>query len=161
MGVSTDGILCYGIDLGAEEEIELPWSKDSRFEGDEMEWWRHVTGFVPSFYPFTEKGDYHPEITDSKDPRIARYFEEVRAWDETHPLPVQVVRHCSDDYVMYILAVPGTECKAWRGYPVVVDFAALSALATPEADANLLSFCNTYGIPHDGGPRWLLASWWG
>lgn len=112
MGVSTDGQICYGILF--DEDYEFPWAS-TRHE-DEEEWWREVTGFNPSFRPFTKEGDFTNGVT-REDPRIDVFFDEQRAWDQEHPLPVKLVNVCSDSAPQYILATPSSCKTASRGYP--------------------------------------------
>ena len=158
MGVSTDGIICFGIAL--EEGTELPW-EDEKYDGEIEEWWREITGFKDEWNPWTEDGEYRDGI-DHNDPRFEKYYEDRRDWLKTHPIPVVPVNCCSHDYLMWILAVPGTVLRCARGYPSEFDpFTTLKA--TPSQAADLLIFCREYGIELEDGayPKWYLASYWG
>lgn len=75
---------------------------------------------------------------------------------------VELIRHCHHEYMMYILAVPGTYMYANRGYPERVD------VTTLEVDPQRIQALNAWiekNIPgeyranyHD--PSWLLCSMW-
>lgn len=57
---------------------------------------------------------------------------------------------------MFIVAVPGTVTKAWRGNPKpITDFS-----VDPEKLKAASDFCSAHGIPFEN-PTWLLASLWG
>lgn len=87
------------------------------------------------------------------------YFAERQAFKDAHPLPVDVVLHCSYDYPMYIIAVTGTEHSARRGYPKAIDPAAL--VVTGEQIEAMKKFCGEHGIEIPGEPQWYLSSMWG
>ena len=78
MGVSTDAIFAYGVNLGEEMPPGMT----------------------------TEQWD---DITD------------VWGDDEIAERGFEVIYHCSGEYPMYFLAVPGTQLTAWRGSPKTVD----------------------------------------
>lgn len=155
MSVSTDGQIHFGIVF--PEDYEFPWLDDDQGEDD---WWRSVTGFRPSFDPFTADGDYKPGVIIG-DPRIDAYFDEQKQWDKDNPLPFVLVSYQTVDYPAYMLAVPGIGLVARQGHPKAFD---PTALTVPEgAAARLLSFCATYGIDNGQGMefRWYLSSFWG
>lgn len=142
MGVSTNGIIAFGIDLGADEETEFPWAEQEDFE----DWWTAASGFS------------HPEPKWGGDgPDIAEYFAAKKLWLKEHPCPVEHVIHCSYDYPMSILAVPGTVTENTRGNPEKIELATVSA----DAIAALKRFCADHKIETDSEPCWLLASLWG
>ena len=154
MGTSTDGQICYGIAF--EEEFEFPWDGDY---DDIDEWWIYgVHGYKPSFELYDSDGGYLDGREPSKE-ETSRYYDERRAFAEAHPLPVELVTHCSYDYPMYILAVKGSLISNSRGFPVEI---APSSLSVADADRQaLLRFCVDHGIEHDDEPKWLLTSMWG
>jgi len=91
------------------------------------------------------------------------YEEKEAEWDnykkfrDQNPKPYQLVRHCSEDYTEYILAVPGTVTTAHRGYPrEIKSFTVLGR--NYEA---FVAFLQTHEIARDVNPKWLLASYWG
>ena len=133
MGVSTDGILVLGIDLGED----LP-----EFMGDDFDTW------------LEEQSGINPPNHNDYDNDWPKYWDAMREYKQD--FPVDVVRHCSGDYPMYILAVNGTEHKASRGDPVIIDPVNLS-FNTIEVE-KFIDFCDEHGI--DGTPQWLLCSMW-
>jgi len=132
MGVSTDGIIVYGIQF---EDGELPWSGNDDIE----EWWNEETGF---------KGSVN---SDS-------YYDDIRAHQQKNPMPVEVVWHCSYDYPMFILSLPGKSISASRGYPTEFNPAELTVT---EAEHKVLKdFCEKYDIKYTV-PKWVVCSMWG
>lgn len=115
MGVSTDGILVFGCDMGEGEDLE----EDSPF------------GLLV-------KEDDDCDLPDDA--------------------PVEVVRHCSYDYPMYILAVRGTKKRASRGYLQEIDPA--SFVIDGEKIAAAKAFAEARGIEWKD-PKWFLCSLWG
>lgn len=156
MGVSTNGVICYGIEF--DEDTSFPWD-DEKYEGDIDNWWLHgVIGFKPAVEIYGEDGNY----IDGKEPSdevLDAYYAEKRAAEDANPLPVELVNYCSADYPMYIIAVPSTIKRALRGYPTWFEPAALTV--TDEEKASLLAFCNTHGIVTLAEPSWWLSSYWG
>jgi len=155
MGVSTNAQLCFGVSL--EEETELPWNND-RYDYDCDKWWRNINGFKYSVEdPFDDDGNWRTDISDTIREELydIRYTEE-KVWDAAHPLPVEIVWHCSGDYQMYIIAARGTLVVARRGYPESIDPASLT-VSDEDRDA-LIGFCEQFGF--DGEPGWWLSSMW-
>lgn len=152
MGTSTNGQICYGVAF--EEGFEFPWG-----DGEIEDWWAYtVHGFKHSFELFDGDGNYLNGSKPSKDD-VSRYFEERRAFDAAHQLPVELVNYCSGDYPMYALAIPSTVRKASRGNPTVIDPTTLAVSAT-EHEA-LLKFMADHAIEASDSPAWLLTSYWG
>lgn len=150
MGVSTDGLLVYGISL--DEDVVLPW------EDDIEDWWlREVHGYEPPFQLYDQYGDYI-DVEPTKE-KVQEYHKHYREFQELHPLPVEVVRHCSYEYPMYIISYPGLTFKARRGYPEEI---APDKLLVEDVDRKIIDFCQQYDIDiGDQTPRWWLASMWG
>ena len=73
---------------------------------------------------------------------------------------VCLVRHCSGDYPMFILAIPDTETRAWRGHPKLVPVAELPF--SPDWDPTLLSYAEKHRLEISGNakPGWWLCSDW-
>lgn len=88
--------------------------------------------------------------------------EEGPAWMVWSGDPVdgiEIVSHCSGDYPMHIVAIAGSEVRAWRGNPIRLE----RDLATVEAhDALILAFLKRHGLKRKKGatPGWWLASMW-
>jgi len=93
MGMSTDGILFWGITF---EEGECPWDNET-FDYDRDEWERYACQRLG----FKDKS----ELYDVED-----------------EVGVTLGIHCSYDYPMYYLAVKDSEQTANRGYPVDAKF---------------------------------------
>lgn len=153
MGVSTNAQICYGIAF--DEEFEFPWS-----ECDDIEdWWVfNVLGFKHAVEIYTPEGEYIDGVKPAADV-INKYYADIRAFRDAHPMPIKLVTHCSGDYPMYILAVPGSRITCSRGDWVELDPAALTV--TQEEHNRLVHFCEEFSIVVDNTPRWLLTSYWG
>jgi hypothetical protein len=159
MSTSTDGQICFGVLIGDEDEVSLPW-KDEEWDGDIEHWWIYkVLGFKHSFEVFDEKGDYLPGFNkDSKE--IDQYFKEKREFKKNClQCPVEPVNCCSLDYPSWILAVPSTVITASRGEPQ--EFKPENLRVTIDEVSNLLKFCSDYEIEFEGDPHWYLSSYWG
>ena len=147
MGVSTNGQIAFGYSF--EEETEFPW-------GDDVEaWWRKVRGYTPEVELYDADGNYLNGIEPSKEATSA-YYAAQRAWDKANPMPVEIELHCSYDYPMCIIAVPGTCYSNRRGFPQEIDPAAL--VVTAEQRASLDAFCNEFDIEIPGEAKWWLTS---
>lgn len=150
MGVSTDGIVCFGILL--DEDVELPWESGEWEEDSDIEgWWRATRGYQEPFV-----------IADwdaVSDDQMRAYYEHRREWEEEHPCPVEPVNCCSGEYPMWILAVPGSVQTAHRGLPQTLEVPTVHEAAGEQ----LLKFCVTYGIEIEEGnkPQWWLCSYCG
>lgn len=129
MGVSTNGILVFGIELGEE----LP----EFLEDFDDTWW-----------------DFTDSISGVADDDSERW-EKRRDFRDN--FPVELVSHCSYEYPMYILAVNGTEITASRGSPEVIDPASL--VVSPEKIEELRKFCEEYGIEWEEPKWYLCSMW--
>jgi len=148
MGIDVDAILCYGFSF--EEGFEFPWDREDSIE----EWWRKVNKYVnPHWCPFDKHGEYMPGV-NSKDPRVDRYFGHAHLWMKEHPLPVELVWHCSGDQPMHILAVSGTIRRAYWGQPERVD----NLTVELHSIQSLIDFCHKYEIKTTTEPAWWLCS---
>lgn len=137
MGQSTDAQLWYGFTF--EDGYKFPWAAEP-FDGDLEEWWRKEQGFVP------------PENVP-----YGELFDAERAFDKEHPCPAELITHCSGEYPMYGLAVRGSEYKANRGYPILIEGLGLSQ---GEIEP-LKKFCERYELTPEGEIGWWLTSYWG
>lgn len=152
MGVSTDGVLSFGVYLG---DVELPW------DGKDIdEWWREKLGYKP-FHDdlWTITGNYAPGYTEAK---YKAEYEHERKWDAVHPLPIKMVNACSSTYPDWIAAIPGSVITASRGYPVKI----IAVLSDPESSkiTALVMFLNENGLMEnveDPETCWRLSSYWG
>lgn len=153
MGVSTDGEISYGIPF--EEGFYFPW-----VEHDDIDdWWLEVNGWKPPVEIFDDTGNYAGGVQPSNE-NISAYYASRRAFQEAHPLPVELVNVCSGSHPIYILALIGTGLVAHRGYPKLFDPASL--VVTDEQRNTLIDFCKKYDIDTNGvQPGWYLSSYWG
>lgn len=152
MGVSTDGILCFGMFL--KESIELPWGDDGI-----QDWWRYtICKYVSKKELFNEEGGYLKGVKPSQQ-EIDVYYEEMEDFDAKHPLPIEEIKHCSWEYPMYILAVPGMHQRASRGFPRGINTDELTV--TPDQKQKLLNFCSSYLSLKfkEEDMQWWLASY--
>ena len=158
MGVSTDAQLCFGIAVGNDEEMPWQTGKCDQFDSDVEEWWmREVHKYKPPFELFDENGEWLDGVV-APDDKAREYFKAAQDFASRHPLPVDVVKHCSGDYPMYIIAVPGTWTRAHRGFPREIDSNKMS-FDIKDAAA-LIKFCDDYGIAGEGPAWWLSSMWW-
>jgi len=131
MGQSTDGILVFGIPLEEGVELEFLEEHDRDFEE-----------FVDAQTGVNWREAGFPAV------------EEARK-----AFGITLVRHCSCDYPMYILALTGTETTASRGYPQKIE--SLRDIPQQQID-KLIAFADSYDLTDsfDGEPGWYLCSDW-
>jgi len=146
MGVSTDAILCWGIDLGEE----TPWADKAEelgFDTDDLE----------DFFAFVFCGVEKPKeawVADGENESYSAYWKAKR--EALKAYGVELVTHCSYDYPMHILAISASETRANRGDPQTIT----SLDVNPEWSPKLKEACEKLGIdPEDG--QWVLCSLWG
>lgn len=132
MGVSTDAILVFGIPVGEEDE-------HPEFMGN-----------------FDDFDDYLDSLSGL--PQYGEPGYSSKARQEFHDkCPADLVWHCSYEYPMYILAVRGTEIRAYRGDEVEIT---PEKLVVPETKlAEFRAWIAERGIQDE--PRWYLCSMWG
>lgn len=150
MGVSCE--LCFGILF--EEYFEFPWN-DEKYEGDEEKWWEHVAGFVPSFFPYDEHGEYQ-EGVDSEDPRVDLYYAERTEWYKHNPFPVTINICGSYDAHETLLCAPDIGYSGSWEDSEVVDIQELRASKLMEF--KLVAFCKQFDIDTDGVTQWYLTA---
>lgn len=172
MGVSTDAILCYGVDFG-EEPDGLPFY-DEENGVDFDEWVYSLTPGLSNTHLWDTY--YEWEKTPEAQALRATTYNLVPEFEKLNPqwrdelneiyarrreaennAPVELVYHCSGDYPMYIVAVKGTTVKAWRGEPQEIT------TETFEIDVKHLfaaqRFCEEHEIPFED-PTWILCSYY-
>lgn len=117
MGVSSDGILVFGI----------PYEEDT-------------------FPEFLEEFDGDFEAYLEAESGLPKWGEEGHSfkaqWAYRDDCPADVVSHCSYDYPMYILAVRGTEKRNSRGEVVGIE----SLDVDPERLVAFTAWCAARGI---------------
>ena len=125
MGISSDGILTFGICVDEGEVCRLPWRLDE--EDEDIEAW------IAAECGIASPGHSHYQPSDWTD-----YWAKQR--EVVGSYPIEEVCHCSDGYPMYILALRGTSVTASRGCPEVIDAETLAADRT-ESIQLLREFC--------------------
>lgn len=141
MGVSTNAILVFGIDLG--EELPESWIKSE--DEDEFDFDNYLA----------EKAGHPPWREDMSEPERQLRWKNIR--EIVGSSPVSLLIHCSCDYPMYILAVNGTEISASRGYPEEILDSNLSV------DQVRIQKFKEWVINSGIGwsePKWYLCSMW-
>ena len=94
------------------------------------------------------------------------YYDDLEDWwqdmGNEDPPPAQEVYHCSDEYPMLILAVPGSVKWSWRGHVEEIEGEFFTEFPTRNWQdcARLKEFLREYDIS-DEEPRWCLVSEWG
>ena len=151
MGQSTDAILCFGFELEEGEEGayfgELTDGSLCRDEEDDEDdeaenedwadfdtWAARKLGLGYLYDDYSFKSNALKELLQG----------------------VTLVRHCSCDYPMYIMAAWSTEAS--RGFPERVDLNDLLA-QTPVLRDNLFQACLKLGLEFKE-PSWILCSDW-
>jgi hypothetical protein len=136
MGVSTDGILAFGVALELEQE-PFPWPgvDPESEEAEEMDlgMWLGKQAGLPD--------------TD---------FAKMRELEAQ--CPIESVTHCSHEYPMFIVALRGYYKSASRGHVVEVAPGFLNINAPAHIRAR--EWCEENGFPAFDDPKWLLCSMW-
>lgn len=150
MGVLTDAILCYGVAF--EEDHEFPWSGNE--EDDEFWYYNIILKYNPLHRLYDDDGAY---LKDTPYEVKEAEWDNYKKFRDQNPKPYQLVRHCSNEYPMYILAIPSTVKKASRGYPEKIY-----SLRVDQSEFDLFyGFLVRNNIISTQFPQWLLASYWG
>lgn len=161
MGVSSDGQLCYGYLF--EDDHEFPWYTEDDF-GDVDQWWQEINGYeeLPlEKEPFTPDGYYQNWFRKlgklEQEKILTPRWDHHRKWQEEHPIPFDLVNYCSDDYPMYIVAVPSTVLTASRRYPELVN-----SFPKIKGISDFYSCLKEHGI-HECNvqPNWYLSGYMG
>ena len=133
MGQSTDAYLVYGIPVADEYE----GSDNIEINGEEIEISTMLVRLA------------------GHDPDKIGYLEQS-AIEKASPLGM--VRHCSDDYPMFILGIKETYQSASRGELAEID----PEIFRGDTDAwnqQLHKFADHFGLECE--PKWYLVSYWG
>lgn len=142
MGMSSDGILVFGIDLGENPKFLFDEENEEHMD---------IDGFIDKISDINE---YNYEKS-----------KEAKA-----KLGIDMTLYCSYECPMYILAVPGTETNVSRGSVEVIDPDKMK-ISQEQLD-KLKAFFDTYVVGPDVeydeydykptfDPKWLLASMYG
>ena len=159
MSISSDGQLCYGIAF--EIDYEFPWLNE-KWEGELEDWWfKGICKYKPLFEIWNNQGEYIDGIKPSEQ-KIKKYYKNYNKFKKDNPMPVDVVQHCSYNYPMYIIAVPGTYQNNCRGDVTEIKIRDISK----KEEQNVIDFCEKYcKNEYDKFPKmelkWLLTSMYG
>ena len=82
MGNSASVRVVFGVKV---EKTANPWYIEDKHTCHE-DWWLKETGFVPSFYPYDDRGGYSMGVNKNS-PLIKEYYDEKRKWEKEHPIP--------------------------------------------------------------------------
>ena len=140
MGVSTDGILFFGIDLDEEGSLDVPWA------GDDWE------EFVAK-----KLGVFPPDVPFEGNENVFREYWNKKA-EVLKTLGCDMRYHCSDSCACLFVAPEDKILIASRGYPKRVTGALLDV--DGKHVEKLKKFCELLELPWSE-PKWQLASYWG
>jgi len=134
MGVSSDGILYFGFQVGDEDEPPEWFGEFDEDEGFDFDDFICRKAGLPEDAPY----DIRKHVIEA--------------------CPVELYRFCSWEYPMYILGVRDAEHRARRGYIVEID---ASELAVDQAKIDAFkAWCEANDIEWQE-PKWLLCSMYG
>lgn len=147
MGQSTDAILCFGIPLNEEDSTPEFLNLDND-EDDETS------------YDFDDLIEREAGLEDWFEEGISKE-EKDRRWRVKHKTindyPIDLIHHCSGNYLMYILAIRGTEIRSNRGDVTAID---PENLKVDQAKIDFLkTWCESHNVKWED-PRWYLVSMW-
>lgn len=152
MGMSADGILAYGYNLGGDND---GWAieETDEYGGWEPEWSdgeeiaECMTARLLASVGFTETNW-----------RAEGYYDRKREAEQKVP---ELVIYCSHDYPEFVLAA--FSVRVYQGHTQAIDFAALEQRRIEEDwDGRLRQALEVLGVtPKQEQPQWLLASRWG
>ena len=146
MGTSTDGILAFGVNFGDEDDFEE--TCPSRL----AEILQSEDGLEDYIVESSGIGQWSEDFTSEES---EGYWS--RRVDILKDSPVEEVMHCSSDYPMTILAVPGFVRRANRGYPLDIK---PESLVVPQGKIDAFkAWLAQHGVEDE--PRWILCSFWG
>lgn len=143
MGISSDGMLVFGIEL--EEDVDLA----EIFKCDDDE------DFDFEEFVVSESGapEWSENMTDDES---SAYWDKQRELVKNYP--VSLALYCSYEYPMYILSIPGYEYSASRGDAHEISFDNLN-VPQEKIDA-MKAWCLEHDFEWEE-PKWLLCSVYG
>jgi hypothetical protein len=139
MGVSTDGILFYGISI-SPEDVDIPWKDDEE----------------PEIFYAKKKGLLEPtsEFSENTENEYREYWSKRDFINKSSKC--KVITHCSYDYPMYGICISKSYTSASRGYPEEIK----SLKIEPDWNELLRMYCEVMEIKFEQ-PKWILCSLWG
>jgi hypothetical protein len=156
MGISTDGILFWGIDYGEDFE----WPEGCEATEDALAKQAGLREPEADYPDLRQPGTWKereptPEEKVVQDAYSA-HWKRKRELEEA--LPAEVGYHCSDGCPMLFIAPKRLSFSAWRGYPKTLDFTGLQP--TAEDKAAVKQLVDILGFEWSE-PEWHLASYCG
>lgn len=148
MGVSTDGILFYGIAYGEDLDVsELAEHHGIAYEDFDFDF---ETLYADKMGVKSPTGDYDldPEV-------FKKYWADKREINKKSGC--EIGTYCSGDYPMYYLAIKDGHYSVSRGSETEIPD---GLTAKPEWKQQLELYCAFMGLPFKE-PKWLLVSYWG
>lgn len=146
MGVSTNAILAFGINLGGPEGgFDPNWKSDYNSGRDWEDEYASRVGISEPTHEYV-KGD----------PAYEAYWGAKRA--AVKVCPVEIDTHCSYNYPEYAVVIRAASVTAYRGTPKTLTPDQLAI--KPEWRDQIRDFCTLMGLKFQE-PTWLLYSLWG
>lgn len=139
MGVSSDGLLVFGIDLG--EELPEPWQAYEDFDFDDY---------------LAESAGHPAWRSGMTDEESGAYHDQK--WKIIEAAPVTLEEYCSYDFPMYILSIPETTIRVNRGD--VEEIKPIDLVVPREKIDAMKAWCEEHKIQWSE-PKWLLCSMYG
>lgn len=145
MGIRSDALLVYGVDIGSEEDEGFPFEIPSNTvfsscdTGDFLAVW---AGIVP------------PDENCSEE-EYEWYHNICVAMEAKYP-NIEIVDHCHPDWSTYIVALRGKTIYAGRGSSTEI-FPSKDLFIYEYERQDLVEFLQSKGIYKE--PEWLLCSY--
>lgn len=148
MGISSDGLLIFGINMYGEDDDDLPQelrkfivTRDDDFDFDE--------------FICKEAGlpEWEPNMSEEA---LSLFFDKRRKAVESYPVTFEI--HCSYDFPMYILSIPETRISSGRGHPLKINTSEL--IVSDNKIQKMKEWCKLHDIKWQE-PQWFLASLYG
>lgn len=173
MGQSTDAILAFGVDLGEDGVFPEGSVRDEDYP-ELGAYLARRAGYTSPFddIPHEINYGYGPEAEAKLDEwkrSLPRDFDEW--YDEWYDAakrfeeeaPIEIVRHCSYECSMYVVALRGTVTTARRGYPERLTGDLGDSIKVPRVEQiyEAQRFCEENDLLAFDDPGWLLFSMWG
>jgi hypothetical protein len=149
MGISSDGLLFWGIDFGEYPEHEEGSLAERIFSGEDPEEWENV---FAEFIGITRPTEEYEKAKE----KYSQYWKEVR--EAAKKIPCEFRLHCSYDYPMHYACVSESLLSADRGYPTIIE--PEHFIIKPTWHKDLKYFVELFGLTWSE-PKWHLASLYG
>lgn len=164
MGISTEGICCYGIFIGDPDQVDeedcenypkeiLKINKE--FDDDVEDYWKDKKGYKPPFEIIDDDGNWIEGISEVEK---CKYYKHRMDWFGKNPPPFELVNVCCCDCPSWIIAMPGSVNYANPGYPIPIDkkFDSYTEEECYDIYTNFINFLKEIGITDT--PQWYLGT---